>query len=330
MTKIPTNPTRDWFEELERRRLDSPKRVLRLIEKAIHKTEPPLLPLLYSVYGGTLRQLARLSDARWAYFFGLQLAERFDSLSDVASISQKLTWLHVADGDLHSASLRAREALALHAMLDDRHGIGRMLVDQGILFSLQNEFSKAKLCIKAALRHLPFSDKQYMFAAHHELAITSWENGERLSAFRHIEEARKFIPDRTAKSKLLWFEALVVKQEEDADTSTIFEEILDFCLEVGDLLDAVLAAAELIQSYVKAGKLEPAITIGSSIGEIAFKLDSRLAATAALDIHRSCLKGSIELDLVQSSIIKISKVAGRHLKSRPATNDIDQMAPPGT
>ena len=273
---------------------------------------------MYCVYGGALRQLARCSEARWAFFFGLQLAEKFESPQDIARICQKLIWLEAAEGDFNEAGRKAQEALAHHAMLDDCHGIGRILVDQGILYSLNHEFSKARFCFESSLRRIPFSDTQYLFTVHHELALSYWGTGDQASTFAHIEKARHFIPDNTARSKVLWFEAQI-RRELGEDTCSTFEEIVKFCLDVENILDAVLATAELVNSYLRSGRLGDAIATGRSIKDLAFSLDSRLAATAAMEIYRSSINGSIELRLVQEAIQKISKAAGH--ASRPA---IDQ------
>jgi tetratricopeptide (TPR) repeat protein len=307
---IPVEVSRRWLDELDRKRIDDPLGVVKAVEKVVRKTDTRLFSKLYSIYGAALRRLNRLQEAEHAYWLGKKIACSTSHLPDEAEITQRQTWVLAARGRFPDAVSKSTLALSLHTIANDRGAIGRVLVDQGILFHYLSQSQRSDLFLERARDYLVKDDSinfatSVMYEALNAQASKKWR-----VVLTKVKVLKQYDLGPTFSIKVRWIEVrslIGANLLEEAESQ--LRQIVEYCFSTQQLLDAALGAAELARILIAQGKTVEVVEIAEILRPHVYSMkEGGIAEAAATDLYRSAATGRLSLTIVEKVVNDIKKV----------------------
>ncbi len=210
---------RAYLEHLDSLRYDHAEEAAKLaIQVAVRLV--PALPgppqdrlalqcLALGIFGSARRLKGRFSAASRAFQLALEVARRAGLREDTANLLIRASYLLKDFGHFDRALALLNDALVIFVQLGSRWGIGRALVDQGMMHSALGEHEDAILDLKQGLKHLAGSEtqlKRYHLAAYQFAAYAYEQLGQLDQAHGWLERGvRAFEPQFAVDgAKLQW------------------------------------------------------------------------------------------------------------------------------
>jgi hypothetical protein len=282
------------LERLETLRLDEPREVNRILESATNAAPVELLPAVLITYGVTFRQLDRLGDARWAFFTAACFSSDFVLQ---ATILQKLAWVEECDGNSAMALANLRQASGIFTELAAWNKVGKVLVDQAILFFQRENNTAALECATLALTKLDSIEYENIFIAHQVQALSHQALQTPTEAFKSLSAAKKIAKhcSKAARIRYVWLDANLRRDlMHPSEAAVVFAEATTFFNESGDVMSELLATLEFANCHLLAGNHAIVITTAVALKRFAFKANSRLVDSIIMDVYRTGLEGKSE------------------------------------
>jgi tetratricopeptide (TPR) repeat protein len=294
---------------LEQLRLSNPKKANRLLEKAVDAAPPELVGKVLSAFGASFRQLDRLADSRWAYFAAQKWAESMGDPLTLGEIQQRRSWVEFTDGDFHAAMAFLRTALGIFSEIGDRNRAGKVFVDLAIQYHDRGSFSQALPCTRKALCRLDESEFENRASAHQMAASSSTNLGDPSAAFKHLEKGRRAVAQcaKPIKVRFLWMEARLSKEISLVTAASVFLDAVEILLDIGEVLDAALAALEYVSCRVELNQFDPVETT-ELLRRISFNIEGKLATGVLLNVYREGLKGQISQALLHDAMLELKQL----------------------
>ena len=289
---LPASLDEAWLWSLDRIRLDRPKDVSRLLERAVPLVKEDLRPLLYLVCGAAYRQLERLPDAEWAYNMAEDCAEGDRRMT--ALIVQRRAWIYAANGQLSKALDHLRTAAGIFTELGDLNAVGKTLIDRGTLFYHLENLENSNSCFEEGLIHLDEGEFDNRFAAYNLCALNARLQGRNPSAIAWLRKAKEVLPfcARQAGDKLRWLTAeWLVDAGKFIEAADEYDEIIERSKQKGNMVDAALAIAEKAKALLEGGQPSLAESVATELNTFIFQVSSQTAQAALIEARKLGLQG---------------------------------------
>ena len=284
------------LQHLEKLSQERPADAIRRAETMVLEVEDRLVPKVLAICGTAYRRLERHDDALHVLLDAENLT---DDLPTLADIKQRIAYVIAATGELDRAIRTILVAQNLFLICDDRSGLGRALVDQGMFCYHQGDLRSSKLCLNRSLELLSEDEPRHRFSALVGLGLCHAEES--------IEEALDYL-DRAALQaarvgkalqwKLLWSRARLLEQHDlKLEALELFRTLAEEYLFNDHLLDACLAIVDLIRATQELGENPKALA--KLVGQLAFALPERgIAADAVSVMFFCCARGQVQQDIL--------------------------------
>ena len=159
------------------------------------------------VYGSTQRMKAQFSTAAKALRLGLELSRRHRLPRLTAELLQRGAYVLRDQLQCPRALTYLREALEIYSDLDSYTGIGKVLIDFGIIHSYLGEHETAIRMVKRSLRYLESSAEappRSVFAAYQVIAFASEELNDLEACELWLKRAVDALEVLEAKGSVNW------------------------------------------------------------------------------------------------------------------------------
>jgi len=213
-----------YLDHLDSLRYRRPKQAARLAETVATALVPRLscsrerkLSLqcrAIGVFGSSHRIMEEASTAARATRFALDLARKHELATSTAELLQRGSYVLSDYGMFHRALLLLREALEIYFDRQLRFGIGKTLVDRGIMFHYAGSYHEAVRALRRALHYFPERGaglERNLQAVYHHLALAHTSIGEYDAAERCLREASDALADDAlAEARLIWLKGKIL------------------------------------------------------------------------------------------------------------------------
>lgn len=303
-----------FLEGLDRRRYDAPAQALALAEGAVETIERELLPRLLGVAASSLRLLVRLEEAQHVALAGLELARLLDLPDAFGDLLQRMSYIS-ADRGNHLEALRLAEAAAIrHLRSGQKLAFPRALVDQGMWLHYLGDFHESIAVEGIALDLLQPCDARNRITAHHFIALSYRELGDREQALVTLKSAQAEASGETAwaKPKLDWLEGLLQWDLGNLGEAECALQRAATSLERVHLGDAALVTCDLIRVKLSLGEFADAFQVAKEMLRLVEPLrQNEIVSSAIADLLRNGRAG-LTLALVENITSQIASERRHH------------------
>ncbi|MEM6455216.1 MAG: hypothetical protein AAF772_08995 [Acidobacteriota bacterium] len=211
------------------------------------------------IWASCQRMASKLDTAHVALWAALERAIRDDMPHVRAGLIQRAAYVASDRGHLEIASGLCQEALTLYTVIGDPVGVGRALVDQGIMANRRGQHREAIRACTAALDHLPQNHQRNRYAALHTAGTACVSIGDLDGADAFIEAAASACMPEGAYlwGRLVWLRARIAAQRGDMATAQErYQQAVEVFRDFPD--DAALASVEWIRHLLGCGEQQAA------------------------------------------------------------------------
>ncbi len=262
-----------YLDHLDALRYRRPKEAARLAETVATELVPRLrcprerrLSLqcrAIGVFGSSHRMMEGFPTAARATRFALDLARKHELAPSTAELLQRGSYVLSDYGLFNHALLLLREALEIYFDRELRFGIGKTLVDRGIMFHYAGSYQNAVRALRRALDYFPERGaglERNLQAVHYHLALVYTSLGD----FDEAESWLREVSDTFAAAggipgaRLVWHQGkiLFAKGEHQA-AEKLFRQACEVFENRGDP-DGVLASLDLLKALLARGQAQEA------------------------------------------------------------------------
>jgi tetratricopeptide (TPR) repeat protein len=262
-----------------------------------------LLPRLLGITGSAWRLMAQLDKAEPAIYAGIQMAQELDDQQALGELLQRLAYVYFERSEVRRALLLGERATITFLRCENRVGVGKTLVDQGIWLRLSGMREAAIASHGMALDWLPPDERHNRAAAHQHIALNCLElgfPGLALECLPKAESEAVGLP-RGEVDKLNWLRALILVDLGQLDESAHrLEEVVAVFAQI-HLGDMALAVCDLVQVEIHRGDPLRAANLAKHLLLLVEPLrDNQIASNAIADLLRDGPMG-LTLALVQEA-----------------------------
>ncbi|MCP4660149.1 MAG: tetratricopeptide repeat protein [bacterium] len=262
-----------YLDHLDALRYRRPKEAARLAETVATDLVPRLscprerrLSLqcrAIGVFGSSHRIMEGFPTAARATRFALDLARKHELATSTAELLQRGSYVLSDYGLFNRALLFLREALEIYFDRELRFGIGKTLVDRGIMFHYAGSYQDAVRALRRALHYFPERGpglERNLQAVYHHLALVYTSLGDFGAAESWLREASDTLADDGGipEARLAWHQGkiLFAKGEHHAAEKR-FRQACEIFENRGEP-DGVLASLDLLKALLARGRAQEA------------------------------------------------------------------------
>ena len=284
---------------------EAPERALVEGRALLKAVEPEKIPRVLACCGTAYRLQERFSRA----YAVLEEAQRWASELDHSlrgDLLQRLGYVQSAQQNFSLAYQTCTAAQNEYILAGDRTGVGKTLVDIGLVHFHTGRLRLAETCNSRALELLPPHEERNRYAAYVNLAHC--HEDDLAKSLAYLDQAGGLNVPRRLQPKKEWFKAkLYAKHGEEAAVET-FVKVIDLYLEVGLLFDASLGVLDgvLFSDALYNDRFM------ERVGLLALELPSESKASAAIaQVWIASQRG-----FVKTSLIEVAKTVIQREKIR--------------
>ena len=308
--------TRAYLEHLDSLRYDDAAGAAKLVTGVATHLIPALSGpqsarlslqcLALGVFGSARRLKGEFTSAVRALTMALELSRRARLREDTANLLIRASYQLKDFGHFEQALGLLNEALVIFVQLGSRQGIGKALVDHGMMRTALGDFDTAILDLEQALEHLEGSQlRRYQLAAYQFLAYAFEQLGNLTAAESCLAKGADTFGSIHAvdQAKLRWLRGTLAFRRGDFPLS---ERQLR---SAGQVLSTkenpgqeALVSLDLVSTLLAQGKNEEAIQLARSMTRLLMSFKkNRLAEAAIVDLIHSALTGRLNEEVVRSA-----------------------------
>ena len=283
--------TQKWLEGCDRRRYQDPRGVLAELEERIDDVPQPLMPLWCGVAGSCYRLLYELEKALDLLETGLAAADKHLDHSAAGNIHQRIFTVLWATPDYEKALDETRFAMTRYADVGNQTGIGKVLVDRGLVLGELQELKWSNSCSWRALEILPEEERPNRAAAYHQISrniLAGEGDGEEALRLSLVAESLAEDPENLAKGT--WQTGRVMLHLGDPDGIKRIEAAAEALLELSPASGA-MAVLDLAGQYLVLGDAASAHRAARSLRAILPCIGGKAAKLAAIELVNIGLAG---------------------------------------
>ncbi len=270
--------------------------------------------LALGIFASARRLKGRFSTAARAFRLALDLARRHRLREDTARLLQRASYLLKDFGQFERALVCLREALEIYVGLGCDIGIGKTLVEQGLMLTGLGDHKTATQVLSQALRYLNGNEARlprYHFAAYQYLAIAFEQLGELDAAEARLEEATGIsgLENGFYSAKLRWQQGTLAFKRGDCRRSEgLLRAARKALAATENPGQEALVSLDVLDVLLAQGKLEEACSLAGDMARLldCFE-DDRLAARAIVRLIRPTLAGKLSRAIVAEARADLEK-----------------------
>ena len=312
-----------YLEHLDAHRYDHAEESARLVTGVVVHLLPKLpiprrerlelLCLALGVFGSARRLKGRFSAASRAFRAALELSRRARLQEETANLLIRASYLLRDHGHFGAALGVLNEALVLFVRLGSHEGMGRVLVDQGMMLTALGDYDAAVEDLEQALHHLADSVERlprYCLAAYQYLAFAFEQQGKLETAERWLArgiEAVDCCGHSVDRAKLEWLRGnLALRRGDTRCSEECLRSAYATLAEHENLLQAAVVTIDLIQALMAQGKNAEATETAAGMGRLLWKFkNNRLAEAVVVELVSSAVAGHLNAELVHQARAKL-------------------------
>ncbi len=266
---------------------------------------------LLAVYGSALRMLMRLDEAQRTLMAALHVAQCHGEPSMIAHLILRLAFVLGDRAEYRRALELSKIAEDFSVRADDRTGIGKALVDQGMWLHYLGRFHESVAINQAALSYLPTEETSNRFGALQISGLGCWALGDLETSQRYTELASKYVGrvGPWQRAQLAWLRARIAASNQNyAIAEELFTSTAEFFTPLCPI-SAALASTELVRIFILQGRTEDSYKLVAAMLRYVEPLRrNKLASMAMADLWRCGIdRRGLDLDLVERTIRKLEK-----------------------
>ncbi len=250
------------------------------------------------IYGSARRARGRFTATACVFRLGLELARRRQLRHAQAELLQRASYLLRDLGQFERALAYLSEALAIFVVLDDRFGMGKTLVDRGMMLAYQGAHNRAIDTLQRALQHLGSDGAVRNRCAAHQYLAYAWEQlGELTAAEHHLRQASGISKQEGElhRGKLLWLEgSLALRRRLYERAEKLLRKARSLLTKAENPGQEALVSLDLLDVLIAQGEAVEACELAQGMVHLleAFEAN-RLASQAIIKLVRPALAGRI-------------------------------------
>lgn len=285
-------------------RYDNARRTLREVDQLLESLEAHRLPLAFGINASCHRSLAQLPQARRALANAARIAEKLDDPAIFGDLNQRFAYVVLDEGRPARALHFCRQALSQHILARNLEGVGKSLVDAGVMLIYLGRLRDAVQHYKAALRYVSNLDHRYRFSAYQGKAYALCDLGRHEEALKQVERAascRRHVA-KLLGLKLDWLEArLLARLERYREAVPRFATLETAFRDAHQPLDAAIVTTEKIETLLHLGKNAEACRAANGMAAYLQPLrNNQLASGVIYRLVRQALNATLSKDLIRA------------------------------
>ncbi len=242
----------------------------------------------------------------------LRLAKKENYLQREARALQRCCYLLGTQGEYDIALNFVEQAMHKYIFLGDLPGIGKCLVDQGMMLRRANRPQQTIPCYEAALKYLPKEAWQYRVALHQSLGLAYIDLGEVDKAEQCAEVAAREHQTKHGLNwwKIFWLRGEVALRRDDLlYAETAFRKVLAASAAQENCIDVALITLRLSLVLLMAGRIDEMLELASDMVQQleTLKKESKIAAQAVNDFIKLALVGKVTEDFLDRAYKQMIK-----------------------
>lgn len=290
----PASILRSYIANLDLLRYERPAHALSKSAEAIEHLAPEDIPFTLGVWASSQRLLLEFDSGLHAIALGLEVAAEREDHASFGDLLRRLTYL-VADtrGSYHEALALSRDAMERFVLAGDIDSVGRTLVDRGAWLYYLERYHDAIEAQERALSLLPESDRRHRFGALQGLGLYYQALGELETAGVYSERALAEGKGLGVllRGKQVWLQAVIHFEQGELDRAeALLKEVVLLHQDV-HRGDAALAATDLAEVQLKAGKPSAAYDSVQAVLPLLTPIGSRSRIVRAAELILADLAG---------------------------------------
>lgn len=300
-----------YLEHLDSLRYDHADEAARLVTK-VAVTLIPALPgprrerlalqsLALGVFGSARRLKGHFPAAARAFHLALEVARGERLMDDVARLLQRASYLLRDHGRFEHALDFLREALEIYVDLGSRVGIGKTLVDRGMMLTYLGHHEATILVLRRALSYLEDTEADLPrshLAAYQYLAYSCEQLGELDEAEKYLEQGARAFATRHAvdSAKLRWLQgSLAIQRGHYRRAEALLREARRVLAETEKPGQQIVISVDLIQALLAQGKGDEAYQLARDMASLLERFpNDRFAEAAVVKLVRAALEGQLD------------------------------------
>ena len=308
---------RKSIDALDSLRYADASEAARRAERTLAKTKDVVhAARLLGVWAASLRLLERSDEALVMHGQALQLASQLGCRPLTAELAERSVGIVADRGDYAFGIELADFALGLYAELGHDDGMGRALVDRGIMLVQMGKPREAIASYSAALNYLAEDNSPFRCAAFQGLGVVQLRTGELAAADRSLKQALVHAHDKDSYlcGRVAWLRARIAFARGHLEAAeTYFDQALATISERSPI-DTVLVSAERVRLLLKMGRIGEACGFARDMTKLLLPIDDRPMARAALtDLIRAGMQGdALNIALVDRTIRALKRETVGH------------------
>lgn len=260
------------------------------------------------VWSSVQRSLYRLDWSTIGLGLAVEVADIAGDAELVTELLQRSIYVLKDRGELGWALSMAREVTARSLQAGNLEGVGKGLVDCGVVHSASGDPALAVGCCRAALEILPGDLSTSRFAAWQVLALSHHALGDVSRAATAAEEASKVVPSSLSMlGRLAWVRGRIAWQSQDmARAERYYRVALSHLIPAP--YDAALVGAELVRvvwrrgHFVEANALCSALSaVADSVSDHPLEMDNVMSA-ALFDLVWAGMEARLNEQVIEGSL----------------------------
>lgn len=273
-----------------------------------------LLCLALGVFGAARRLKGEFDSAAQAYLLALGVSRRANLREDTANLLIRASYLLKDFGHFQRALSLLDEALVIFVQLGSRQGMGKALVDHGMMRTALGDYETAILDLEQALEYLDGSARSMPrshLAAYQFLAFAHEQMGDLGEAERWLSEGtRRFATSHAVdQAKLQWLHGTLAFRRGAFERS---EKLLRTAREIlashENTLQEAVITLDLIAAILAQGKIPEAVRIAQSMSGLLLRFKNNLFAEAAIvELINAALAGELSQEAVLAARAKLER-----------------------
>lgn len=241
------------------------------------------------------------------------LAEGTGDPLEEARILGFLSALRSDQGRVEEAIRFQKRVFSLYRRAGDPGKMAKSLIDQASYLAATGERAQAISLLRAALEELQGGpDSRLVLAATHNLAVLLQEDGRTHEALALVAEATRLqrsLGDRLTELRLLWLQGRLAREVGDAAMAeAALRRTAQGFVDAEVPLDAALAALELTDLYLEAGRTTEVFDLALRIEKVFRDLDVRREALATwLFVLEALRRQTLSVELLRQATTLLEK-----------------------
>ncbi len=266
------------------------------------------------IYASGHRQSLGFETAAAAILVGLRLAGRHGLELARAELLQRGAFVLADHGEFNRALALLKEAHTEYSDQNYLTGLGKALVDRGVVHSNKRDYAKSVQLFQRALEYLPARDlslQRWWLSAYNGLAIAYRELGRLDLAEERILNAIESYGDAEdgISARLHWqLGAILYRRDQEEHGEELLERARTVFLECENSVQSALVSLDLASMLLEQAKLDELSHLVKSMAPLLNQFRHNPIAEAALaEFFRAGLAGRISqalLDRVREEIAK--------------------------